>query len=426
MESIKGKDLNILAHSMGGLDARYLLSNIKPQSYNPVSLTTICTPHRGSEFMSWCRANIGIGTDFDKQSEAAAKLAHEDVSIPLPYSLKSPILSRAQVEEARKVAEEKEKHAKEAADKVKSLLKLPGLPKSLSTSVSGYLLDLLDSPAYANLTPNFLSQVFNPSTPDRSDIKYYSIASRTEKIAIWHPLWLPKQVLDGAAAARLSKGIETPKELRGNDGLVNVESAKWGEFLGVIEGCDHWEMRGSSGLISAAATANAVTELMKEGEGKRGGGKENGKEGKGWQWQDLYKLVGSSGKEKKSESSAKGEGSAIDLEGKKGDESNKDGEDAKGLASVASWIVKHLPNSSSYSKTSSGKAKEEGSTVGTLISEAVDAIAPDAVSSSPSASTATSKMMYGAPTSHSNKKAEKFSLEKMTLAICRKLNQDGF
>jgi len=34
----------------------------------------------------------------------------------------------------------------------------------------------------------------------------------------------------------------------GNDGLVTVQSAKWGEFLGTLEGCDHWEMRGARGI----------------------------------------------------------------------------------------------------------------------------------------------------------------------------------
>lgn len=34
----------------------------------------------------------------------------------------------------------------------------------------------------------------------------------------------------------------------GNDGLVSVASARWGEFLGVLEECDHWDMRGARGL----------------------------------------------------------------------------------------------------------------------------------------------------------------------------------
>ncbi|SGY94446.1 BQ5605_C037g11651 [Microbotryum silenes-dioicae] len=146
----------------GGLDARYLFSQIRPETYHPISLTTLSTPHRGSEFMAWCRANIGIGTDYDVTSAEAARLAHEDTSVPLPFSLKSPILHRVtppQEEEALKAAEQQEK-VDAAAKTIKAGLNLAGLPKSLTASLSNYLLDLLDSPAYANLTPNFLREVF--------------------------------------------------------------------------------------------------------------------------------------------------------------------------------------------------------------------------------------------------------------------------
>lgn len=43
-----GKDVNIIAHSMGGLDARHLISQLKPKPFKIMSLTTIATPHRGS------------------------------------------------------------------------------------------------------------------------------------------------------------------------------------------------------------------------------------------------------------------------------------------------------------------------------------------------------------------------------------------
>jgi triacylglycerol lipase len=43
-----GKDVNVVAHSMGGLDSRYLISRIQPQEFQIKSLTTIATPHRGS------------------------------------------------------------------------------------------------------------------------------------------------------------------------------------------------------------------------------------------------------------------------------------------------------------------------------------------------------------------------------------------
>jgi len=59
----KGTGVNFVAHSMGGLDVRYLISHLKPTTYTPLSLTSIGTPHRGSPFMDWCAANIGVGTN---------------------------------------------------------------------------------------------------------------------------------------------------------------------------------------------------------------------------------------------------------------------------------------------------------------------------------------------------------------------------
>ena len=71
---------------------------------------------------------------------------------------------------------------------------------------------------------------------------------------IWHPFWLPKMVLDGVEEKEREKlrarwetrpfmyGEDTPLWAResvwGNDGLVTVQSAMWGEFLGILEGCD--------------------------------------------------------------------------------------------------------------------------------------------------------------------------------------------
>lgn len=50
----KGKEVNFLAHSMGGLDCRQLITHIRPVDYKPLSLMTVATPHRGSPFMDWC------------------------------------------------------------------------------------------------------------------------------------------------------------------------------------------------------------------------------------------------------------------------------------------------------------------------------------------------------------------------------------
>ncbi|PSN67042.1 alpha/beta-hydrolase [Corynespora cassiicola Philippines] len=55
----KGKDVNIIAHSMGGLDSRYMISQLKPNDFNVLSLTTIATPHRGSAFADYMFESIG-------------------------------------------------------------------------------------------------------------------------------------------------------------------------------------------------------------------------------------------------------------------------------------------------------------------------------------------------------------------------------
>ncbi|KAG9079995.1 hypothetical protein FRC06_007204, partial [Ceratobasidium sp. 370] len=146
------------------------------------------------------------------------------------------------------------------SDAARSLLaQLATLPQSLTTM----LLALLDSPAYANLTTHFLSTWFNPQTPNLDGVKYFSVGARAPSdMSIFHPLWLPKTILDAAEAKHAGRTPEWGSEeardrprWSGHDGLVSVASAKWGEFLGVIEGVDHWELRGA-GLLRPGANSN--------------------------------------------------------------------------------------------------------------------------------------------------------------------------
>ncbi len=51
-QQLPGEAVHILAHSMGGLDARYLISRLG-MSRRVLSLTTIGTPHRGTAFADW-------------------------------------------------------------------------------------------------------------------------------------------------------------------------------------------------------------------------------------------------------------------------------------------------------------------------------------------------------------------------------------
>jgi triacylglycerol lipase len=47
-----GEAVHLIAHSMGGLDSRYMISRLD-MAERVLSLTTIATPHRGSPFADW-------------------------------------------------------------------------------------------------------------------------------------------------------------------------------------------------------------------------------------------------------------------------------------------------------------------------------------------------------------------------------------
>lgn len=59
-DKTQGDAVNIVAHSMGGLDARQLISRIQPSAFKVKSLTTIATPHRGSSAADMLFRDIGM------------------------------------------------------------------------------------------------------------------------------------------------------------------------------------------------------------------------------------------------------------------------------------------------------------------------------------------------------------------------------
>ncbi len=87
-----------------------------------------------------------------------------------------------------------------------------------------------------DLCTDYMTQVFNPNTPNMPGVYYQSWAAKAKTSCpsvILEPTWLILLVQEGA-----------------NDGLVSVESAKWGNFRGVEDaawwspGCDHLNMVG--------------------------------------------------------------------------------------------------------------------------------------------------------------------------------------
>jgi triacylglycerol lipase len=52
----------VIAHSMGGLDARYMITRLGMED-RVAALLTVTSPHRGSPFADWCVKNLGrLGT----------------------------------------------------------------------------------------------------------------------------------------------------------------------------------------------------------------------------------------------------------------------------------------------------------------------------------------------------------------------------
>jgi triacylglycerol lipase len=86
----------IVAHSMGGLDARYMIRELG-MADRVAALLTIATPHRGSAYADWCAANLGrrlrgfalmraLGIDVDGlrdlTTEACAAFNHRVSDVP--------------------------------------------------------------------------------------------------------------------------------------------------------------------------------------------------------------------------------------------------------------------------------------------------------------------------------------------------------
>ncbi|KAG0163309.1 hypothetical protein DFQ28_000176 [Apophysomyces sp. BC1034] len=193
---LENKEINFVAHSMGGLDCRYLLSHIKDRSYRARSLTTISTPHRGSPVMDWFRDHMGLGMA-DAIVTAAAKNMREQDPTTVPSS-------------------------------GWTLADLSRMPTSMLDPVVAKVIQLLDTPAYANLTTDYCQHYFNPNTPDDPNVAYYSYGAATD-IPMWSFLGLPHQWI---------------KEKEGeNDGIVSVQSAKWGRYIKTLN-ADHWDLNG--------------------------------------------------------------------------------------------------------------------------------------------------------------------------------------
>ncbi|MCC6423648.1 MAG: hypothetical protein IT447_09250 [Phycisphaerales bacterium] len=57
-QNLAGQKMLLIAHSMGGLDARHMIQNLGMADHI-AALLTICTPHHGSAYADWCIRHLG-------------------------------------------------------------------------------------------------------------------------------------------------------------------------------------------------------------------------------------------------------------------------------------------------------------------------------------------------------------------------------
>ncbi|KAH8747441.1 Alpha/Beta hydrolase protein [Diaporthe sp. PMI_573] len=212
LQESHGRPVNIIAHSMGGLDARYMISyahrrrterqETQPPSndINVRSLVTIATPHHGSAYADYLLDQIGPD-------------------------------------------------------------RLPGIYNAWKRTTG------LSTGAFSQLTRKYMEQEFNPRTPDDPDVQYFSYgAALSQKPPLLSPFRASFNVLS--------------KEEGPNDGLVSVDSSKWGTYKGTLENVSHldlinwtnrvrWAMRrlmGEENPFNATAFYVQIAEMLsKEG-----------------------------------------------------------------------------------------------------------------------------------------------------------------
>jgi len=189
--------VNLVAHSMGGLDARYMISKLG-MSDRVASLVTMSTPHRGSPVA--------------------------DIVLESPERVQSWL--------------------SEAANWAGSSV-LDGGSADFHQAVK-------------DLSPSHVVNEFNVEVLDHEDVRYWSYAGRAGKGTEngINPLLRPQNTL-----IYKREGV--------NDGFVSVESAKWGDFLGVVE-ADHAEQIGidltpSGSFVSTEFYAGIATKLAEAG-----------------------------------------------------------------------------------------------------------------------------------------------------------------
>ncbi|KAI7278911.1 alpha/beta-hydrolase [Hortaea werneckii] len=123
----------------------------------------------------------------------------------------------------------------------------------------------LETGAFEQLTQEYMTNSFNPRTPDLEGVKYYSYGA----------LLRPTLTSVFRKSHQIVDSIEGP-----NDGLVSVASSKWGTYCGTLDNVSHldlinwtnrlrwyfWEVTGHKRNFNAIAFYLGISDMLaKEG-----------------------------------------------------------------------------------------------------------------------------------------------------------------
>ena len=165
----RARKLDLLGHSQGGIDSRYAISSLGHGAHVS-ALLTVATPHRGTYIM-----DLALG------------------------------LVPGGVEEA-----------------LAFLLNLLGAVSADAKSDA--------KASFYSLSEAYMEGEFNPQNPDHPDVTYISYTGRTCAAIDFLD---PKKMCEDYVDPLILAGYNILKLARGpNDGLVTVDSAKWGDYRG--------------------------------------------------------------------------------------------------------------------------------------------------------------------------------------------------
>lgn len=190
LDASHGRPVNIIAHSMGGLDARYMISKSRTN-----------------------RASLAAAENEQQQNQKRSQ--HEE-----QHTVENDVNVRALVTIATP------HHGSAYADHLLAQIgptHLPALYRAW-TATTG-----LGTGAFDQLTRIYMRDTFNPATPDDPATAYFSYgAALVRKPPLLSPF-------------RASHGVLVREE-GANDGLVSVDSARWGTYKGTLEGVNHLDL----------------------------------------------------------------------------------------------------------------------------------------------------------------------------------------